>query len=135
VWTDQKRKELNRHFGTWFTSEQFDAEWALGELERCLGERFGLIDVHTTLGRMAVLARPHPERVARCLELLVSQDQQLRYPFMFQTELGSVLKVLLEDSDPNVRQKARVVADKLVEGGNLFARDLVTARQEQEASS
>ena len=135
AWTDQKRRELNRHFGTWFTSEQFDAEWALGELERCLGERFGLIDVHTTLGRMAVLARPHPERVARCLELLVSQDQQLRYPFMFQTELGSVLKVLLEDSDPNVRQKARGVADKLVEGGNLFARDLVTARQEQEASS
>lgn len=132
AWTDKKRRELRRHFGTWFSAEQFDAEWALGELERCLAERFGLIDVQSTLVRMAVLAQRHGGRVARCLELLLSQEQQLRYPFMFQSELGNVLKILLEDSDPNVRQKAREVADKLVEGGSLFARDLVAVTQEQE---
>lgn len=125
AWEDQKRRELIRHFGTWFTSEQFDADWALNELEQCLTTGFGLVDLQGLLVRLGSLAESNPLQVARCVELLVQQEQQLRHPFMWERELASILKVLLANPNDAVTQRARPVVDKLVEGGSLFARDLV----------
>jgi hypothetical protein len=127
AWPEQKRQELLRHFGTWFTSDQFDPQWALTELEQSLSTGFGLIDVQAVLVRLGSLAEALPLQVVRCVELLVKNEQQLRYPFMWERELASILKALLASRDPDVQQRARSIADKLVEGGSLFARDLVAS--------
>jgi hypothetical protein len=126
-WNDQKRRELVRHFGTWFTSEQLDTDWALSELEQSIATGFGLIDVQAILVRLRSLAESRPLPVVRCVELLVQEEQQLRYPFMWEGEFAGVLKALLANNDHGVRQRVRRVVDKLVEGGSLFARDLITA--------
>jgi hypothetical protein len=125
-WSDQKRRELVRHFGTWFTSEQLDTDWALSELEQCIATGFGLIDVQAILVRLGFLAESRPLPAVRCVELLVQEEHQLRYPFMWEGEFAAVLKALLSSNDHGVRERVRRVVDKLVEGGSLFARDLIT---------
>jgi hypothetical protein len=125
AWADQKRRELVRHFGGWFTSEQLDSDWSLSELEQCLATGFGLVDVQGILTRLGSLAESNAQKVVPCVELLVQQEEQLRSPFIWEQELATVLKVLLVNPNDAVRQRIRLVVDKLVENGSLFARDLV----------
>jgi hypothetical protein len=127
-WNEQKRRELHRHFGTWFTSPHFEGAWALGALEKSLATGTGLIDLQEVLVRLDSLARDHPMEVSACLEQLVRDEQQLLRPLLWEAELGAVLKTLLTSPHPEVRHRAGKLVDLLVENGVLFARELVAKR-------
>lgn len=127
-WSEQKRRELHRHFGTWFTSPHFDGTWALGALEKSLATGAGLIDLQKVLVRLDSLARDYPMEVSACLEQLIRDEQQLLRPLLWEAELGAVLKALLTSPRQEVRQRAEKLVDLLVENGALFARQLVAQK-------
>ena len=102
--------------------------WAVSKLEQCLATGFGLVDVQAILVRLGSLAESRPLQVTGCVEVLVQDEQQLRYPFMWEREFASILKILLANPDHAVHHRVRRVVDKLVEGGSLFARDLVAVK-------
>lgn len=124
-WSEQKRRELHRHFGSWFTSPHVEGAWALAALERSLATGAGLIDLQEVLIRLNSLAHEHPIGVCACLEQLIQDEQQLLRPLLWEAELGAVLNTLLAFSNEEIRHRAQQIIDTLVERGFLFARELV----------
>jgi hypothetical protein len=71
------------------------------------------------------LVGSYPVEVARCTSLLLQDDRQSLLPSLWQRELTVLLTALTESSDATARDEAHRIVNRLVEGGSLFARDIM----------
>jgi len=125
AWPEQKRREVARQFGQWFVSGHLPAGWRLRELEDTLNRGAGLFDIESVLEELTSLVGQHPVEVAQCLGLVLQDQQQMWHPLSWQRETTAVLEALLASPNANARTQAHEIINRLVEGGSLFARDIV----------
>jgi hypothetical protein len=125
-WDEQKRRDVQRQFGEWFAADRLPAAWALAQFEECLREGVGIVHLEDVLLRLESLARSEPTAVARCLAQLLKDEQRLWYPMTWQREVERVLEALLSSTDEAARAEAESIVNRLVEGGSLFARDILS---------
>jgi hypothetical protein len=123
-WLAQKRREVARQFSQWFESNHLPADWRLRQLDEILTSGAGLVDAESVLAQLALLVRDHPRAVARCARLLLIDQQQTWYPLMWERESTALLEALLASTDNTAESEARDIINRLVERGNLFARDI-----------
>lgn len=123
-WAEQKRREVARQFDDWFVSKHLSSEWRLRELEAVLNSGAGMTNAEAVLGELAALADVHPQSVARCLQLLLLDQQQSWFPLLQERESTAALEALLASKDEVARNQAVELVNKLVERGNLTARDI-----------
>jgi hypothetical protein len=123
-WHEQKRREVIREFGEWFSSERLPSTWAINSLKECLAAGVGIGDLEDVLERLTALVAVHPHEVAVCLELLLKDNRQLWHPIAWQQDVEELLAALFRTGEPVVREKALEIVNRLVEGGSLFARDI-----------
>ncbi len=60
------------------------------------------------------------------MEQLLKDERDLWQPVVWQAQVESVLKSLLNSPDAAARTRAESLANLLVESGSLFARDLLS---------
>jgi hypothetical protein len=125
-WGEQKQREVLRQFGRWFASGRFPNDWSLKGLNECLLTGAGLVDLEEVLVQLESLAASEPREVATCLGLLLKDDRQLWHPMAWQREVERVLEALLRSKDNEGRKDAELIVNRLVEGGSLFARDILS---------
>jgi hypothetical protein len=125
-WPELKRREVYRQFGRWFMSGRFDEQWALHELKCAIEIGAGILDVEGVLGRLATVCADHPREVADILEPLLKDDRQLWQPLLWQAQVETVLRALLNSADASARVHAEKIVDLLVQNGALFARGLLS---------
>jgi hypothetical protein len=125
AWDEQKRREVVRQFGEWFPSERLPTLWAINALQRCLSVGVGIGDLDDVLSRMTSLVAVHPSNVAECLALLLKDNRQLWHPVSWQREVEELLEALLRTKETEAREKTLEIVNRLVEGGSLFARDIL----------
>ena len=128
-WTELKRSEVYRHFGSWFISGRFDDGWMLQELRHAIELGAGIIDVEGVLMRLETLCGGFPREVAAILELLVVGEPQRGEVLFSKPQVEAVLRALLGSPDVTARSHAEQIVNMLVENGSLFARDLLSAPQ------
>jgi hypothetical protein len=126
AWTELKRREVYRQFGSWFMSGRFDERWALQELKRAIEIGAGILDVEGVLARLATLCGDYPREVADILELLLKDERQLWQPLLWRAQVEAALRSLLTSSDLAARAHAEEIVNLLVQNGSLFARDLLS---------
>ncbi|MGC2030807.1 MAG: hypothetical protein WA642_12360 [Steroidobacteraceae bacterium] len=119
------RREVVRQFGEWFPSERLPTLWAIDALQRCLSVGVGIGDLDDVLSRMTSLVAVHPSKVAECLALLLKDNRQLWHPVSWQREVEELLEALLRTKETEAREKTLEIVNRLVEGGSLFARDIL----------
>jgi hypothetical protein len=125
-WGELKQREIHRQFGTWFVSGRFDSAWSLQQLEAALQGGSGILDLESVLERMGVLTTEHPMQVAKLLELIVRDERDIWQPLLWQAQVEALLRALLACEGADVRAYAGSIANQLVRGGALFARNLLS---------
>lgn len=122
-WNEQKRREVARQFDQWFISKQMPPDWRLRQLEGVLNDGVGLDDMESAFAELALLVESHPQQAARCLQLLLVDQQQSWYPLSESASMPA-LDALLASDDALARSRGLDIVNRLVEGGSLAARDI-----------
>ena len=119
------RTELGS-FGTWFLSGKFSDNWAVDRLQEVTNLISGdVINAYPVIKRLAILAPGMPEAAIKILDRLLFGSKRNWLYMASMTEVGDVLRAVLNSDVGEARQRAIRVIDKLAEHGDTTYRDLV----------
>jgi len=112
-------------FGWWFASGKFDDSWAVEQLSAALSLTRKIDADWLVLERLATLAEAMPKEVVRCVALMIEGDLQGWEIHGWRGELRAILSTVIRGSDPNARQGAAELVNRLGAKGVLEFRDLL----------
>jgi hypothetical protein len=93
-------------FGSWFVAGQFDAAWALQQLELVLRSAGRIDREDLVVRRLAQMAPHHPLPTSRCLALLTGLTRERASAFGWIEDVEPILAAVLRSEDEAARREA-----------------------------
>lgn len=112
-------------FGWWFISKRFDDTWAISHLEEVLKLAGKVEPDHEVVERLTVLANNMPFETVRCLRLMIEGDKEGWHIYHWQKQARLLLSTSIDSTNPEVRQTAIDVINRLGARGFLEFMDLI----------
>lgn len=124
--TPSSHKDELAAFGWWFTSEKFEKEWAIAQLEEVL-ELTGEIEPdHLVVEHLAKVAPLMPTPAVNCLNLITQVARETWRIYGYQGHARTILATALKIGDTNAVEIAEDTINRLMARGYLEFRDLLT---------
>ncbi len=107
-------KEELAEFGWWFVSAKLDPQWSLKNLQTVLTHSDSLDAEYQAYERISQLTPPWPVLCMKCLDLMIQPGTRRRWSLdLSEDHLGKALRAALDSGDPEARDLARSIANKL----------------------
>ncbi|MCE5254501.1 MAG: hypothetical protein LLG45_09930 [Actinomycetia bacterium] len=119
-------------FAWWFSSGQFDDDWAFDQLGVALRATSLLDDAHLVVEHLANVVDRRPLRSVRALDKLVQSDHEGWRIAGWEDEARKVVEAAMQSPDEDVRRASVRLINRLVSKGYLDFRDLMGTDPEQE---
>jgi hypothetical protein len=114
-----------RGFAWWFVSKRFDDEWAIDQVRQVLliAGKFDFDDF--VVERLAELARHMPVKTVECLSMIVEGDKEGWGVLGWRDHARTILSVAIGSGDPQAKNAAVVLINRLGSRGYFDFRDLL----------
>lgn len=104
-------------FGYWYTSEAFDEDWALANLEAVLSLNGWVEPDHSVMEQLASQAKTHPAEAVRCAQLMSLGDPEGWGPHSWREDLAVLFENALASENDAAISLARELANRLLYRG------------------
>jgi hypothetical protein len=102
------------HFGWWFGSSRLPDAWELSELDHVLAANRWVEPDHLVVEHLAGLGKEHAQAAVAALRTLVENPAEPWSIFSWRDAAARILSTGVNSSDPETRQQARELANRLV---------------------
>jgi hypothetical protein len=112
-------------FGWWFTSEKFEKDWAIAQLEDVLKLTGEIEPDHLVVEHLAKVAPLMPTSAVKCLNLITQVAKERWRIYGYHGQARTILATALKIGDANALEIAEETVNRLMARGYLEFRDLL----------
>ena len=112
-------------FGLWFASAKFDDRWSIDQLMEVLKLTRKAEPDHMVIERLVEVCKVFPQESVDCLKLMAEGDKEGWEIYGWREQAQTILSVVLQSPDPNIKSAAENVVHYFGTRGYLEFRSLL----------
>jgi len=122
---DNTKLEALEEFGSWFASGKFDPKWSLEQLTNAAAKAHNINLDFAVLEYMETLAKNYPAESLKAVSAMVDGTKERWAVSSWSKNTVAIIQIAYRSNNPNIKQSALDLANKLVAQGYTEYRNIV----------